>query len=244
VPSRGTTVPLLVAALLIAIALAPPTGARPLPAAGYPILPEALDRDFLGNLTAPSLAPGGSGSIGFTVSDPLPTPLESVVLTLGVYAFNGFPGNATGGVPVAGAPVLTTATTSGANATVGLGTIAARQTTSGTVGIATAATTPSGTFAVRTALAFSVNGTAYYLASRGWFSAVQWANATELPNGSVTLNLTRLGVSGVLPETAVLVSSSDLAWGIVAVAAAGVVLVGAGAWVYFRRSSKSSAGVR
>jgi hypothetical protein len=235
----------IAAVLLIALVLITPARAAPGAAPGaYPVLPTALDRDFLGNLSAPSLSPGGSGSVDFSVSDPLAGDLTGVVLTLGLYAFNGFPGNATGGIPVAGAPVLTTATTSGAEANVSLGTIAPRNTATGSVGLATGSTTPSGTFAIRTAVTFSENGTAYRLESRGWFSAAQWAYATELPNGSVGLNVSRLNVSGVVPETALLVSSSDLAWGIFAVAAAGVILVGAGAWVYFRRASKSSDGAR
>ena len=84
-------------------------GAR---AAPYPPLPIALDRDFLGNLSGPTLAPGDSGNLRFTVSDPLEGPISSVALTLEVYAFNAFPGNATSTLPVAGAPALTTASSS------------------------------------------------------------------------------------------------------------------------------------
>ncbi|HTT15159.1 MAG TPA: hypothetical protein VMG81_05215 [Thermoplasmata archaeon] len=244
-PSRRSLVaPGLGAVAVVLLLLVPGAVARPVPWTGYPPLPEALDRDFLPNLSAPSLAPGGGGSIDFSVSDPLAAPLADAQLTLGVYAFNGFPGNATGGVPVAGAPVLTTPSSSGAEANVSLGSVLPGRSVSGSIGIQTSATTPSGTFAVRTALAFSENGTAYRLESRGWFSDAVWANATELPNGSVTLNLSRLGVSGVIPETAVLVSSSALDWAIYAIAGAGVVLVGVGAFVYFRRVSKSSAGAR
>ncbi len=245
-PSRGAILvrclllPLLGALLL----LVPPAYAAPTPAGTYPQLPIGLDREFLGNLSAPTLAPGGSGSISFTVADPLPGALSAVVLTLGLYAFNGFPGNMTGGLPVAGPPVLTTSTTSGTSANVSIGTLGPKEVIAGSVGIATSDTTPSGTFAVRTALAFSENGTDYLLESRGWFAPSLWANSTELSNGSVTVNLTRLGVSGVLPETAVLVSSSDLEWALAAIAAAGIVLVAAGAWVYFRRESKSSGGAR
>ncbi len=244
-PSRGRFVPAsllpVLMALLVVVPAAHAASAGP---AGYPTVPVGLDRDFLGNLSAPSLTPGGSGTLGFSLSDPLAQALVGAELSFGVYAFNGFPGNATGAVPVAGAPVLTTSTTSGPSANLSLGTISAGRTITGSVGIATASTTPSGTFAIRAALTFTANGSMYRLASRGWFTASEWANATELPNGSVTLNVSRLGVSGVLPETAVLVTSSDLAWGLFAIAAAGVVLVGAGAWVYFRRTSKSSGGAR
>lgn len=217
-------------------------------ASSYPPLPIGLDRDFLGNLTAPSLAPGSSGTLDFTVSDPrsLSSALSSVELTLNVYAFNAFPGNATSTVPVAGAPVLTTGTSSGAWANVSIGSLSLGGNFSGSVGVATSASTPDGAFAVRTALAFvlATNGTAYRLESRGWFTAATWAAATTLPNGSVTLNLSVLGVSGVLPETAILVASSSWDWVLGGILAAGLVLVGAGAYVYFRRGPGSRSGTR
>ena len=71
-----------------------------------------------------------------------------------------------------------------------------------------------------------------------------WAAATELPNGSATLNLTVLGVSGVLPETAVVVAQSALPWLLAGVLGAAALLVGAGAWVYFRRGPASNSGMR
>lgn len=231
----------VVVAVVVLLAAGGARGAAP---AAYPALPVGLDRGFLGNLSAPSLTPGQSGQVDFTVGNPMSAALVGAVLTLSVYAFNAFPGNATSTVPVAGAPVLTTATTSGAVANVTLGNLAPRSTTAGSVGVATSATTPSGTFAIRTALAFSENGTAYRLASRGWFTAATWAAATELPNGSVTLNLSVLGVSGVTAETAVLVTSSALAGALYAIAGAGIALVGVGAYLFYRRESKSRAGAR
>jgi len=239
--SGTLALPLAVAALLL---IAPGAARAAAPAAGYPPLPIGDDREFLSNLSAPSLAPGGGGSVSFTVGNPLDAPLVRAVLTVGLYAFNGFPGNATGVLPSSAPPVLANATASGPTVNVSLGSVAPHASVPGAVAIATSATTPSGTYAIRTALTFTENGTGYRLASRGWFSASEWANATELPNGSVTINLTRLGVSGVLAETAVLVSSNGIDWALAAVAGAGVVLVGAGAYVYFRRTSKSSSGVR
>ncbi len=234
------------ASVLIAVALlAGPVGVgAATPAAGYPPLPLADDRGFLGNLSAPTLAPGASGTVAFSVGDPLPVALVGAMLTLDVYAFNGFPGNATQFVPVAGAPILVTPTTSGASANVSVGTLAPAATYRGSVGVATSDGTPDGAFAIRTALSFTANGTAYRLESRGWFTASTWANATELPNGSVTLNLTRLGVSGVLPETAVVVAASTFEWVLAGVLAAAVVLIAAGAFVYFRRGPGSTSGAR
>ena len=210
------------------------------------LIQKGLDRDFVGNLTGPTLAPGASGALTFSVSDPFPSPISSVLVTLDLYAFNGFPGNDSSAVPVAAAPVLTTPTSSGPYANLSLGTIASHGESEASVGVVTSASTPSGAFAVRVALAFSstANGSAYRLESRGWFSDATWKAATELPNGSATLNLSVLGVSGVLPETTVYVASSAFDWILAGVLAAAFVLVGAGAWVYFRRGPGSTSGTR
>ncbi len=236
--------PLVAAILAVAVLAAPAVASARTPASGYPPLPIADDRGFLANLSAPTLAPGASGTISFTLGDPLDESLIGPALTLQVYAFNGFPGNATSLVPVAGAPVLVTATTSGAVANLTFGTIAPGGVVHGSVGVATSATTPDGAFAIRAALTFSANGTAYRLASRGWFSTSVWANATELPNGSVTLNLSRLGVSGVLPETAVVISASTFDWVLAGLLIAAVALIATGAFVYFRRGPGATSGAR
>jgi hypothetical protein len=213
-------------------------------AAPYPALPVEYGRDLLGNLSGPTLTPGASGTIAFSVEDPLPTPLSNVAVTFQVYAFNAFPGNATSILPVAGAPILSVAGASGESVNVTFASIPAGGVAIGSVEIATGTTTPQGTFAVRTAVGFVSNLTTYRLESRGWFTTSTWASATEEPNGSVTLNLSRLGVSGVTPETAVLVSSSAWPWVLGGLLAAAIVLTGVAAWVYFRRGPASSSGSR
>jgi hypothetical protein len=235
--------PLLVAASLVLgafVGLSSPARAAP-----YPALPIADDSTFLSNLSGPDLAPGNSGSIGFHVADPTRfASMTGVTLTLDVYAFNAFPGNATSSVAAAGTPVLVTPTGSGTVVNLSLPSLTAGTGEAGSVGVATATNTPTGTFAVRTALAFVANGTGYRLESRGWFAASLWDAATTLPNGSVTLNLSMLGVSGVTAETSILVSSSSWDWALALILGAALVLLGAGAFVYFRRESKSSSGAR
>lgn len=231
-------------ALAVLLVVAPVPGARATP---YPPLPIALDRQFLGNLSAPDLAPGASGTLRFALSNPLSVGLDAVVLALEIYAFNGFPGNASATVPVAGAPILVTPSSSGEAANVSVGALGTGGLYRGSVGVATSASTPDGAFAVRAALSFDLasNGTAYRLESRGWFNASTWAAATELPNGSATLNLSVLGVSGVLPETAVFVANtSTWEWLLGGLLAGAFVLVGLGAYVYFRRGPGSRSGSR
>jgi hypothetical protein len=234
------------AALVLALVLSALTAAASgVQAASYPTLPLAYDGAFLSNLTGPDLAPGNTGSITFLVADPSSfAPMTSVTLTLEVYAFNAFPGNATSTVASAGTPVLVTPTSSGTGANLSLTPLNPGHYDSGSVGVATASDTPAGTFAVRTALSFVANGTSYRLESRGWFTASVWAAATQLPNGSATLNLSVLGVSGVTAETAILVSTSSWDWALALILGASLVFVGAGAFVYFRRGPKSSAGAR
>ena len=175
----------------------------------------------------------------------LGAPLTGVVLTFEVYAFNGFPGNGSAALPVGSAPVLVNATASGPIVTVDLGTVASGASEPGSIGLATSSSTPAGTFAIRTAVAFDLNGTPRLLESRGWFSASAWANATTLANGSASLtnaSLNALNVSGIVPETAILVASNDWEWALGAVLAGAFVLLGAGAWLYSRRGPGSTGG--
>ncbi len=233
-------------AVLSAVALAANLPS-PASATSLPTLPVEDGRLLVGNLSAPALAPGASGSIGWSVTNPLPSGIEDILLTFEVYAFNAFPGNATSTVPVAAAPLLSLAGgPAGPSVNVSLGPLTSGETVRGSVGVTTSQSTPSGTFAVRTALGFALdsNGTNYHLESRGWFTSAQWAAATEEPNGSATLNLTRLGVSGVTPETAILVAASDWGWILGGLLAAAIVLAGVAAWIYFRRAPRSSSGTR
>jgi hypothetical protein len=236
---RAALLLVIVASLLLATEV--PVSAA---AAGIPVVPLPLARWFVSNLTGAEVDPGGGGTISYTVGNPFANvSISSVVLTLQVYAFNAYPGNATSTVAVASAPVLVTATASGLSVNQSIGTIREGTTVSGSVTVESSATTPSGAYAVRTALRFDVGASDYLLESRGWFTAAQWADATAGPNGTVTLNVSVLGVSGVSPETSILVTSSDLTTAIWAVFGASLVLIGLGAWLYFR-PPKSRSGVR
>ena len=226
--------------LLLLVASAPPALG-----AGFPPLPIGDDRAFLFSLSGPSLTPGSTGRISFVVGDPSGFgTMSSIVVTLQVYAFNAFPGNATSSVAGDSPPILVTSTSSGASANLTLAPLSAGGTESGSVEVATSDATPAGTFAVRTALSFVENATDYRLESRGWFTTATWAAATELPNGSTTLNLSALGVSGVTAETSIYVANSTWDWALAFILAASLIFVGAGAFLYFRRTGKSSSGAR
>jgi hypothetical protein len=244
VPSRRVLAVALALLLLGGGALGAPT-AR---AAGYPALPAADEGRFLSGIAAPVLAPGGSGALTFTLTDPLSTALAGVVLTFGLYGFNAFPGNATGPLPSDGVPTFTGVGAAGASDSVRIGALGPGESFSPagnvSVGLSVPASAPSGTYAIRTSLAFRAGNTSYLLESKGYFTAAQWASATILPNRSATLNLSRLGVSGVLAETALLVETNSIAPWLYGVLAASLLLAAAGGYVAWRRSSRSSSGAR
>ncbi len=215
-------------------------GAPALVASPYPPAPEPGSR-YLSALSAPTVSPGDGTRLSFVVSNPTTNEtLAGVLVTFAVYAFNGYPGDASTLLPVANAPALSNATSSGPRANVSVGTLGPGASYAGSVGVVTSAATPAGTFAIRTAVSFSVGPTPYRMESRGWFSEGAWQNATLAPNGTGTVNLSRLNVSGIVPETAVLVRTAD--WSVVldALLATGLVLIGVGAYVYFRRTGGPS----
>jgi len=238
-PSIGRTGIVAVALVALTLLAGAPAGR----AASYPTAPLSVGRQLLSNLSAPSIGPGGSTAIAYRVHDPAGFfPLSHVVLWFEVYALNGYPGDAVGPVPVSNGPVLENASGSGSSVNVSLGSLALNASVNGSVSVTTSAATPAGTYAVRTALRFVANATDYLFESRGWFSQSAWTNATVAANGSGTLNLSRLGVSGVLPETAVYVAPSSWPVALGVLIALGLVLVGVAAWLYFRKGPGSSSG--
>ncbi len=239
---RRSPVPAIVLFVLLA-GLALGAGAPVGRAAPYPIAPLGFDRQLLSNLSAPSVQPGGSSTLSFDLHNPSTVwTMTDLRLELEVYALNGYPGDAVGPVPVANAPSLVSASASGPELNLSLPPLGPGASYDGSVQVVTSSDTPAGTYAIRTALTLTANGSEYLFESRGWFSASAWANATTGPNGTATLNASRLGVSGVIAETAVLVAPSAWPVALGALVALGLVLVGLGAWLYFRRGPGSRSG--
>lgn len=235
----------LLALLVVVASLTALPAAR---AGTNPPLPVAVGSRFLGNLSAPNLDAGASGSVSFTLSNPLLAAISSVSLSLEVYAFNAFPGNANSTLAGASPPVLTVRAASGPWANYSVASLGSGAQVSLSANVETSSATAVGAFAVRSALSFHAsNGTIYRLASRGWFTSSQWAQATELPNGSAVLDnqsLAILNISGILPETSIQVTSSALGVALYVVLGIVFVLVGLGAYFYFARTRQSSSGPR
>lgn len=214
-------------------------------AASYGSLSVFTGNHLLGNLSGPTISAGSSGTLSYTLQDLLSYPMSSIALTLDVYAQGSGAGPASTSIGSGVSPILTGPNgLSGANITFPLPSLARGQVLSASVPVATSQVSDPTSFFVRTALAFVANGTPYLLESRGWFGAALWSQATELPNGSATLNLSRLGVSGVTPETSILVQTTAFDWAIAALIGVMAVLVGLGAFFYFRRTRSSSGANR
>ncbi|MCI4360645.1 MAG: hypothetical protein L3J91_02995 [Thermoplasmata archaeon] len=220
--SRSVTASLLVSVLLLGGGIVPSARAAPAP------LPLVDDGKFVLDLSAPVLAPGDSGTM-------------STVLEVAVYAFNAYPGNASGPAP-AGALTLAAQGGTGENLSLQEGTVVPGAPVPVAVRVSASASAPSGTFALRLALEFVANGSTYELASRGAFSDAQWGAATVGPNGTTTLNVSRLGVSGVLPETAVLVRANPFPLVLAVILSVALVLAAAGGYYAFRAGPGSRSG--
>jgi hypothetical protein len=234
--------PILLAILLVATASVPVARGAP------PELAPSLYGRFLTNLSMPTLAPGSSGSVGFSLSDPLTVAISGITLVFEVYAFNAYPGNATGTVPAGGSPEFSgVAGASGGRAVLTLPSLSPGSAPYGSPGqveltVAAPAGSPEGTYAIRTSLAFSANASSYLLESRGYFSSSQWANATAPTHAPSSLNVSRLGVSGILPESAVLVRSNPYPVALAVVLAGAVVLAALGGYWAVRRRPGSRSG--
>ncbi|MFI5415631.1 MAG: hypothetical protein ACHQ16_08330, partial [Candidatus Lutacidiplasmatales archaeon] len=212
-------------------------------------LPTAQWGDFLGGLTVPALAPASSGVISFTVADPLGVPLSGVVLTLGLYEFNAYPGNATGPVPSPNPEFSGPGLSPGSSIAISVGNLTpggAEFSSPGSLAVTVSVPSgaPEGTYAIRTSLVFRAGGDGYLLESRGFFSAAQWENATASPGTPSALNATRLGVSGVIPESGLLVRSNPFPVALAVVLGGALVLAGVGGYWAVRRGPRSKSGAK
>ncbi|HZY71146.1 MAG TPA: hypothetical protein VFF67_09255 [Thermoplasmata archaeon] len=190
---------------------------------------------------------GSASSLAFDLHDPLATPILNVTLQFELYAFNAYPGNATGSLPAANVPELVAGGSPGASVTLSWGSETPGASVAAPVSLSVPTGAPSGEYALRCRLVFDSNRTAYLLESRGYFSAAAWSFATNgasAPNGTPTLNVSRLNVSGVLPETGLLVTPPPPNVAIYALLGASILAAGAGAYYWFRGGPGSSSGAR
>lgn len=236
--SRPTV--LLLVALGASILLVLPLLAS-LAGAAYPVLPDSEWSPILSHLAGPTLTPGGSGGIAFRLGNPLPYDLIFPNVSLQVYAFNPTDGGGPFPPPAGSSPILAGGGL-GANKTGP--TLPPGTSWNWSVPVAIPSTASTGDYAVRFSVTFFMNNVSYRLESRGFFSSSAWANATEESNGTPTINASRLGVSGVVPETSILVSPPGIPIVLYSVLGVGLVLAGVGAYWWTRSEAKSRSGTR
>ncbi|MCI4367317.1 MAG: hypothetical protein L3K08_06165 [Thermoplasmata archaeon] len=203
----------------------------------------SADSGFLSNLSAPVLAPGGSGLLQFHLSDPLTRPLSQVSLTFELYAFAPAPGGSSSPMP-SGAMSLSGPQGSGTLILLTLPPLAPGSIEAGSVGVIASGGAGDGGYSVRSMLTFAANGSSYRFESRGYFSDAAWNAATQPAgaSGPSELNLSRLGVDGITPETAVGVHTDPWLVPVLVLVGAGVLVAGIGAVYYFRRGPGSRSG--
>ncbi|MFZ1023253.1 MAG: hypothetical protein WAN87_03880 [Thermoplasmata archaeon] len=236
---RSRTVVLSLVLMLVVSAGAALPAAR----ASYPPLPIDIGAQFVQQINAPTLAPSTSGTISFVVENALTAAVTFGVVNVSIYAFNAYPGNATAPLPGGGE----TPTFSNGESSLSLALpspFAANARVTDMIAIQAPSGAPQGDFAFRISLFLIENGTPYLLESRGFFSNAAWANATTAPGGGATLNLTALGVSGVLPESAILVRANEFVLPLYVIFAIAVVLAGLGGYYAFRKGPGSKSGAR
>ncbi len=178
------------------------------------------------------------------LADPLNLTLQAPALSLRIYAFNPTAGSGDGALPAGDTPSLGNPPAGALEVNLTLPLLAPGAAANFSVGVAVPSGAPDGIYAVRIALQFAAAGQNYLLESRGFFSATQWAQATQSANGTPTLNATRLGVSGVIAETSVLVQNPAVAWALYAVLGVGLGLAALGAYFWSRSGPGPSSGAR
>ena len=95
--------------------------------------------------------------------------------------------------------------------------------------------TREGTYFVRTALSFRYNSTTYSMKSRGHFSKELWEKATsegDEHKDTGAINLTTLGVDGIIPETTFGVRKAVAIWPIYLFAGLTIFFAGLAIFVY------------
>ncbi len=208
--------PLLVLVPLLALVLSLP-GALATPASGAPPppLPSPEPAGLLA-LSTETTPPGTSVTVGLTVANDLGSSIRNASLQVAFYRFNVngateelTPGDAWAPTFAERPSLPPGVQESGAGLSENFTLPALSQ--GGAVHLALAVSVPSaaptGSYLLRDRLVINTSQAEYLLASRGYFPDALWARATLGANGTPMLNLSLLGVSGVIPESALGVDS-------------------------------------
>ncbi|MCL4325048.1 MAG: hypothetical protein M1144_06275 [Candidatus Thermoplasmatota archaeon] len=217
-------------------------------AAPPPVLPPNFGERAL-SLSSGTIASGASGSFQATFTNPFSQSLASVSLTFQIYNWSAAD-NSSGGTlgPSDGwAPSFANAGSNPRLLQVSLSSVAAGASENIERSVTVPSGCPAGSYFVRDQGNLTLaNGTRYVFLSRGYFSDALWAKATQGAGNTSKLNLTVLNVSGIFPESAIVVSSGALATWIWAFLALSLVLAAIGGylWVKTRPQPASTSGAK
>ncbi len=190
--------------LLLTLAVTPAAAAENLSAPNK--IPDLSD------FKTPQIVPGASGSYRFSVRNRYNGTLENATLTVEIYKWATLEDAQDIG-KVSSAPEIAEGAGQGYDApSFSLG---SNRTTTIRISIGTSKSTPQGTYFVRQMMQFDYNGSHLSMKSRGFFTNREWDNATTNVNGSRAvggINLTMLGVDGILPDSSFSVKEPIPMW--------------------------------
>jgi len=155
----------------------------------------------LSDFRTPQIVPGSSGTYQFTVRNRYNGTLENATLTIEIYKWATLE-EAKDIVNISNPPEIPQGSAQGYTAPVF--SLRPNETISIGISVSTQKETPQGTYFVRHMMQFSYGGVHLLMRSRGHFSNRLWEDATTNVNGSHSvggINLTLLGVDGILPDS-------------------------------------------
>ena len=191
----------------------------------------------LADFRTPQIVPGGSGGYQFTVRNRYNGTFDNASLTVEIYKWATLE-EARDIEHVFSPPRISEG--AGQSYTAAISSLGPNQTYSLKIAISSSKSTPQGTYFVRHGIQFDYNGSHLLMKSRGFFSNRLWDNATTNQNGSRAvggINLTMLGVDGILPDSSFSVKEPIPMWPL-ALLVGLTILFGALALVYYLMDEK------
>jgi len=176
-----------------------------LPSQGNAQISEPSKIPDLNNFKCPQIIPGESAIYRFNITNRYNSSIENVTITVELYKLANEK-SAHELETITNAPEIEGG--QGYIATYKLGNIQANENKTVECRIKTVKGTPQGVYFVRHMISFDTLGGHYVMKSKGYFSNEEWAKATE--EGSI--NITYLGVDGILPDSAIGVKEPVPMW--------------------------------
>jgi hypothetical protein len=145
----------------------------------------------------PQIKPGEEGKLEFNITNPCPLVMENVSLAAEIY-YRVTEGKSCGIDKVENPPKFENST----KTIIHWNKILSNETNVTTLLIISTKDTDQGTYFIRFQLEFNYHDTPYKMKSRGYFTDEEWENATSNASGYPGgVNLSMLGVDGIIPET-------------------------------------------